>query len=127
MTSTNSKPNQLLKLDSLGRARTDRAKRDGILDAFEASGMSGASFARQHGIRYSTFAYWVHRRRKLKDCGATPTVPKFAEVIVRPSVNTVPTLSIRFPGGANAEVHNADEIALAATLIREIATGGAGC
>lgn len=65
MTPTDSKSG-LLKLDTLRRVRTSREKRGEILDAFEASGMSGASFAKSHGIRYTTSANWVQRRRKLK-------------------------------------------------------------
>lgn len=127
MTSTDSKSEQLLKLDSLGRVRTSPAKRDEILDAFEASGMSGASFAKQHGIRYSTFAYWVQRRRKIKGTENAATEPKFAEVVARAGANAVAALTIGLPGGASAEVRSPGDVVLAAALIKEIAGGGVGC
>ena len=124
MTSTVSKP-ELLKLDVLGRARTSRAKRDEILDAFEASGMSGASFAKSHGIRYTTFANWVQRRRKL-EAGAQGTTG-FAQVVVRAESAPRATLTIALPGGASVQVHTSEGAAIAAVLLREIAGGGAGC
>ena len=124
MTSTDSKPDELLKLDVLGRARTGRAKRDEILDAFEASGMSGASFAKQHGLRYTTFANWVQLRRKVKaGTGAAAPGAKFAEVLVRAGQG----LALTLPGGASAEVRTPGDAVLAAALLREIARGGAGC
>jgi hypothetical protein len=124
MTSTDSK-SELLKLDVLGRVRTSRAKRDEVLDAFEASGMSGASFAKTHGIRYTTFANWVQRRRKLR-VEARPGTG-FAEVVVRGGGGSSTRLRIVFPGGVCAEVGTAGEAALAAVLLKEIARGGVGC
>ena len=125
MTSTDSKPSELLKLDVLGRARTSRAKRDEILDAFEASGMSGASFSKSHGIRYTTFANWVQRRRKLRS-GAQETTG-FAQVVARAGSAPGATLTIALPGGASVQVHTQGDAATAAVLLREIARGGVGC
>jgi len=53
----------LLKSDRLGRVRMPRARREQILDRFESSGMSGQAFAAQIGVKYSTFASWVQKRR----------------------------------------------------------------
>ena len=50
--------------DTLGRVRTPREKREQILDEYERSGMSGAAFAALVGVKYSTLAWWIQRRRK---------------------------------------------------------------
>lgn len=65
MTSTtdSDEPELLLKTDRLGRVRMPREKREQILDRFESSGMSGQAFARQIGVKYTTFASWVQKRR----------------------------------------------------------------
>jgi hypothetical protein len=53
----------LLKADVLGRVTLGREQREAMLDAFEASGMSGQAFALQHGIKFQTFASWIQKRR----------------------------------------------------------------
>ncbi|MGB0745066.1 MAG: IS66 family insertion sequence element accessory protein TnpA, partial [Opitutales bacterium] len=65
MTSTtdSDEPELLLKTDRLGRVRMPCEKREQILDRFESSGMSGQAFARQIGVKYTTFAGWVQKRR----------------------------------------------------------------
>jgi len=56
----------LLKADRLGRVRMPRDRREQILDRFESSGMSGQAFAAQIGVKYSTFASWVQKRRRAR-------------------------------------------------------------
>ena len=47
--------------DRRGCVRTPREDREALLDTFEKSGMSGAAFARLHGIKYPTFACWRYK------------------------------------------------------------------
>ena len=54
----------ILKTDGLGRVRTPVAQREALLDAFERSGLSGMKFAALHGVKYTSFAYWVPRRKR---------------------------------------------------------------
>jgi hypothetical protein len=49
----------VLKTDKTGRVRTPSARREHLLDEYEHSGLSGATFAALAGIKYSTFAAWV--------------------------------------------------------------------
>lgn len=56
---------QLVKQDSRGRVRYGRERREELLGEFERSGMSAAGFARLSGVRYTTFAGWVHRRKQV--------------------------------------------------------------
>ena len=63
----------ILKTDGRGRVRTPLAQREGLLDAFERSGLSGMKFAALHGVKYPSFANWVQqrkRRRLLADGGS---------------------------------------------------------
>lgn len=56
----------LLKTDRMGRVRMPAARREQILDRFESSGLSGQAFASQIGVKYSTFASWVQKRRRAR-------------------------------------------------------------
>jgi transposase len=56
----------LLKTDRLGRVHMPREKQELIVDRFEQSGMSGQAFAAHVGVKYSTFASWVQKRRQAR-------------------------------------------------------------
>lgn len=60
-TNTQSPP---LKTDALGRVRITAQHREALLDAYEQSSMSGAKFAAAHGVKYTTFASWIQKRRR---------------------------------------------------------------
>jgi transposase-like protein len=49
-----------------GSYRFDADQRAQLLAAFERSGLSGAAFARQHGIHYTTFCGWRQRQAKAR-------------------------------------------------------------
>lgn len=53
----------ILKADTRSRVRTPSAKREQILTEFDRSGLSGARFARLHGINYQTLMAWTRKRR----------------------------------------------------------------
>jgi hypothetical protein len=55
---------QIVKVDRIGRVKTPRERRDGLLAEFDHSGMSGQQFAKWAGIKYGTFITWVQKRRK---------------------------------------------------------------
>jgi len=59
-----SESDELLKADVLGRVRVRPEHRERMLDAFEASAMSGQAFAIHHGIKVQTFASWLQKRRR---------------------------------------------------------------
>jgi DNA-binding transcriptional regulator/RsmH inhibitor MraZ len=60
MTSTT----DLIKTDSRGRITVSRAHREALLEAFDQSTMSAQAFAQNHGVKYTTFANWLQRRRR---------------------------------------------------------------
>lgn len=126
MTTTTVLP--ILKTDTKGRVRTPAADREAILALFEQGGMSGAAFARLHGIRYSTFMHWCARRRKrLASKGSATETTLFQEVEV--SNSPLPRregLVVELPLGARVRVERADQIPFIAALCRHLREH-AGC
>ena len=53
----------LLRQDVRGRVQTPAARREELLDEFDSGGLSGAKFAAFVGVKYSTFASWVTKRK----------------------------------------------------------------
>jgi hypothetical protein len=146
------KGERLLKTDSRGRVQTPPERREMLLDEFEQTGASAAAFARLVGVRYSTFAAWVQRRRKERTTeveprmlsrSMEPAALKWVEASVDvPGVAKVAAttaLSVHLPGGARMEISDAAQVLLAAELLRALAAaegrvaaaplyaGGAGC
>lgn len=130
MTSTNVLP--ILKTDSKGRVRTPAANREALMELFDQGGMSGAAFARLHGIRYSTFAHWrnLQRKRLAKSAAAVPATPLFQEVVLqRSGQRRHEGLVIELPLGARVHLERAGQIPFVAALcrhLREIASCAGG-
>lgn len=130
-------PCHLLKTDRLGRVRTDRVRREAILDEFERSGGSGAQFAALLGIKYQTFASWVQRRRRERD-GESPAKNRklpaptrlWMEAVIDGLENPLPplpqenSLRISLPGGAQVEMTRAGQAPLVAELLRHLTGKG---
>ena len=55
---------EIFKQDTKGRVRVPKARREAVLDEYERSGSSAAQFANYVGIKYSTLANWIQKRRK---------------------------------------------------------------
>ena len=128
---------KILKSDALGRVRTPSADREAILDAFEESGLSGAAFAKAHGIKYCTFATWRQKRKKergeypaakakasKRDQEQTPFT--FLEVIPgqsgkQPGPDQVESrLIVDLGAGMKMEITSESQAVLAARIIRLI-------
>jgi transposase len=60
----------IIKADKVGRQQTPTARRERLPDEFDRSGLSAPEFVKLTGLKYSTFAAWVHRRRKTTTRGA---------------------------------------------------------
>ena len=86
------------KRDGRGRRAIPRAQRMELVDAFRASGMTMAAFARRERINYTTFAGWMHRAGSV-----APSSPiRFAEM-------KMPTMAASTArGGTELEVRLAD-------------------
>jgi len=116
-TSTTTDTAVFLKTDTRGRIMTPAKDREALLDAFEQSGMSGAEFARVHGIRYSTFAYWRQARKKRRPT-AEPAKIGFQEVTIQSAASSGPSLTIELPGGGRFRLDRADQLPMAKALLR---------
>jgi hypothetical protein len=117
----------LLRLDTRGRVRTGRERREALLAQFDRSGLSGARFARMAGIKYPTFAGWLHQRRG-RDAGPKrPGSVTWVEAAVPPEPAARP-LRVQLPGGAWMEPASPAQCRDAALLLKELAkAGGAPC
>jgi transposase-like protein len=128
MTSTKSALSTTLKTDRRGRVRTPAADREALMDLFEQGGMSGAAFARLHGIRYPTFAHWRKVRRegssKVPAAGSAPAL--FQEVVFESADGKrqhCEGIVIELPLGARVRLERADQIPLIAVLCRHLREG----
>ena len=106
-------------LDTKGRVRTSKEQRRVILAEFARSGLSAAGFARQTGLKYSTFALWVQRYRRTKRPGRKPPL-RLLEAVVTPSPAS-PAVLLHLPGGAQVELREASQVSLVAALVRALA------
>jgi hypothetical protein len=64
MTFAAEEPEQILSQDARGRVLVTPERRETLLAEYDRSGMSGVKFAQYVGIKYSTLAYWLQRRRQ---------------------------------------------------------------
>jgi len=134
---------QILKQDALGRVRVPKERREEMVDAFEASGMSGKAFAEQHGINYQTFASWIQKRRRARgdykneemrrqlrassrefsaQKNSSRDAPlNLVEVNVDSSLSgaSLPALEIVLPGGAIVKISLEDQLGLLKALLHE--------
>jgi transposase-like protein len=111
-------PKRPVTLDTKGRVRTSPEQRRVILAEFERSGLSAARFARQTGLKYSTFAAWVQRHRRTKRSDSKPPLRLLEAVVTPPAVTA--TLQVQLPGGARVELREESQVALVVALVRAL-------
>jgi len=131
MTFAAEEPEQILSQDTRGRVLVTPERRESLLAEYDRSGMSAVKFAQYVGIKYSTLAYWVQRRREqrrkekaLIKAGAD-TKPNrsngaWIEAVVESASEPggpAGALRIYFVGGAYCQISNAAEMALVAELL----------
>lgn len=110
-----------MKVDGRGRLRYTPEQRASLLNAYDASGLSGPKFAALHGVKYQTFAAWRSKRTCLN---AVPKLPApnpstFIEVEV-PAARSSDGVAVLLPGGAKLHIVSTASVPLAAALIREL-------
>lgn len=134
---------EIFKRDKVGRVRVTRARREALLDEYERGGTSGAQFADYVGIKYSTFASWLQKRRRRQRLGAgvssqsgapkskTRTSVQWLEAIVEAGgkeSSSGGTLRVHLPGGAYLNIGDGRQAGLAAVLLKNLGRLGAtGC
>ena len=121
---------QILSRDARGRVLESRERRESLLAEYDRSGMSGVKFAQYVGIKYSTLASWLQKRRHrdqeklLLKTGTATEADKsnggwIEAVLENGSRPRLPAggLRIHFAGGAYCQISGAGEAALAAELL----------
>jgi hypothetical protein len=120
----------IIKTDEVGRRQTPTARREQLLDEFDRSGLSAARFAAVTGLKYSTFAAWVNRRRKQPNSEAKVPAKsadpvRWLEAVVATAQTAGEPISavvvLQLPGGVRLEVADERQAALAAVLVRALA------
>jgi hypothetical protein len=91
--------------------RTDAAQHSQWLEAFDRIGLSGAEFARQNRLNYTTFCAWRQQRDRTK------ASPGFVQVDLLPE-RFAAELVIELGPAARMHLRSIAQIALAARLLR---------
>jgi transposase-like protein len=114
--------------DRAGRRHVPAERQRELVEAFRESGLTREGFARQEGIRYTTFCTWVQREAKTDgSSGGTAVKPKravvrpaqrinFAEVALPP--NPARGLEVCLPDGTTLRGERVDELAALARALR---------
>jgi len=118
----------ILRADTLSRVRTPAAKRELILAEFERSGLSGARFARLHGINYQTLMAWTRKRRASKSPGvpaSSSPVDPVGHFATRLGLREVRIgadsgLEVEICGGVRLHIETPAQADLAGRLIRSL-------
>ena len=119
---------EIFPVDSKGRVRVSRERREQLLNEFEKSGLSGAQFARTVGIKYQTFAFWRQQRQQTKPVPVGGSSPKKAATVewletVISEAQASGSASGSESGGplpsvAAIELSHSSQVAAAAALLR---------
>jgi hypothetical protein len=121
----------LLKQDVRGRVQTPTARREELLDEFERGGLSGGKFAALVGVKYSTFASWVAKRKRARagKSGAKNTTSVGALRLVEAmlpagcevhATSRAEALSVHLVGGMRLEITHESQARLAAALLKAL-------
>lgn len=107
------------KRDARGRRVTPRDRRAQSVQAYRASGLTMAAFARREGINYATFAGWVAKAGKV----AAPKSPlRFAQVRLPFAPLAAPAasapLEVRLPDGTSVRGSSVAEVAALVRALR---------
>lgn len=119
MTSTTEMGTELLKVDSKGRVQVSEERREALLEEFDRSGMSGATFAKHYGIKYTTFAHWKRMRKRATAKEPTKKSGRFL-LVSGTSPATGPSLTVELPHGAKMSIASERDAHLAAVLLRAL-------
>lgn len=127
MTSTTDEEELILKTDALGRVRMPAAKRELILDRFERSGMTGLAFAAYIGVKYTTFAGWVQKRRRARGDYAAKegksvkaSITLFEAVVEEPAPTVGIGVEVETSEGFKLKISTREEVPLAVELLRAL-------
>ncbi|MBM7457304.1 hypothetical protein HNR62_003216 [Oceanisphaera litoralis] len=87
---------------------------------WQASGLTGAAYCKQQSLVYHRFVYWRQKLNKPDHQDDTRTPAGFARVAPVPEHRLAEQLTLSFPNGITVTGLHADNIALLATLLRQL-------
>lgn len=120
---------QVLKTDGLGRVRTPVERREQLISEFERSGLSGMKFAALTGLKYSTFAGWLHRRRRQRGVPASVSDKpvdsvRWLQAVVEQAQGTGAQnpsgIVLELPAGIRVQITSTAQAVMAAALVRAL-------
>ena len=121
MTDMNETNEVILKTDRRGRLRYSQEQKQTLLDAFDASGLSGPQFAAHHGVHYQTLVSWLRKRKQAN--GEHPAFKSLVPAVIdhaHPEAVTASAIEMQFPCGMKLIVHSPSQVDLAVTLVRKL-------
>jgi hypothetical protein len=105
-------------------------RREQLLEEFGRSGLSGPKFAQLVGVKYQTFAGWMHERRKKGAVASTlaPSSLRLVEAVVACETkertdNVTPgsqVLQVHLGDGVRIEIGDTAQLKLAVSLMRAL-------
>jgi transposase-like protein len=117
--------------DRAGRRHVPAERQRELVEAFRESGLTREGFARQEGIRYTTFCTWVQREedKSAGSSGGSAARPKrtavrpaqrinFAEVALPPNPARF-GLEVCLPDGTTLRGERVEELAALARALRD--------
>jgi transposase-like protein len=116
----------IMKADRRGRLRYSSEHKAAIVEAYQSSGLSGPRFAALHGVNYQTLASWIQKRkqapRRTPESAPSPGLLSLipAEIQGLSMSGAGRPLEITLPCGARLSIESANQVQLAASLIREL-------
>lgn len=120
----------MLAMDTRGRVRVNKERREALLAQFDKSGMTGKRFAAWAGINYQTLCGWLQRRRKAAasqgPIGMEPKSLQWVEAMAEGERTPAPkpgVLVVHLSSGARMEVGDPLSAALAAEVLRSLRAG----
>jgi hypothetical protein len=130
-------PEQIVKVDRIGRIKTPRERREALLAEFDRSGMSGQQFAKWAGIKYGTFITWVQKRRRKSvvvattDKSETKEEVRWVEAVMEKATAPKPgsttaagTMIVHGASGLRLELSEERHVLWAAKLLRHMEAPG---
>ena len=133
MTFLDSAGDGVLKMDTAGRVRVSRERREQLLREFATSGISARRFAQLAGVNSVTFYSWVQKQRALGSETRVRSVGSpvsFMEAVLGcpPAVQSCSDapLVVHLWGCARAEVASRQGVPLLAHLLVELSLSKAG-
>lgn len=118
----------ILKRDAGGRVVVPVQRQIELVREYERSGLSGPKFAAMAGLKYQTFATWRRKHgtepplRSRSVAEGSPVRVAWLEAELSPNVSSVGGIALLLPGGARVEITRPEQAALAAQLVKAIAS-----